>query len=141
LNADSTGPAEEPCAPRPRVIFDVQFDEGVLTVHLSNIGDLEATHVTTSLDKRITGLAGRRQINDLNILREIAFFPPQKTFTFLLDSAASYFARKEPTRFTATISYSDSAGNTYREEITHDLEIYRDLPYRVEGGGAAVPQG
>jgi len=112
----------------------VQFDEGVFSILMTNAGDSAATNVSTTLDKRIVGLAGTREINGLNILKGIKFFPPHKTFTFLLDSASSYFARKEPTKFTATISYSDSAGKVYTEKITHDLEIYRDLPYRVDDG-------
>jgi len=110
----------------------VQFDDGVFSILMTNVGDSPATKVSTVLDKKIVGLAGTREINGLNILKEIAFFPPHKTFTFLLDSASSYFARKEPTRFTATISYSNSSGTVYIEKITHDLEIYRDLPYRVD---------
>jgi len=116
---------------RPRVILDVQFDDGVFSILMTNVGDSPASRVSTVLDKKIVGLAGTKEINELNILKEIAFFPPHKTFTFLLDTASSYFARKEPTKFTATISYSDSSGNAYTERITHDLEIYRDLPYRL----------
>jgi hypothetical protein len=119
----------------------VQFDDGVLSILMTNLGDSAATKVTTTLDKKIIGLAGTKEINSLNILKEIAFFPPNKTLTFLLDSADSYFARKEPTRFTATISYSDAAGTTYSEKITHDLEIYRDLPYRVQDAGADQASG
>jgi hypothetical protein len=115
------------------VVFDVQFDDGVFSILLTNVGDSAATNVSTALDKKVFGLAGTREINGLNIFKEITYFPPNKTFAFLLDSASSYFARKEPTRFTATISYSDGEGNEYTEKITHDLEIYRDLPYRVGG--------
>lgn len=116
---------------RPRVILDVQFEEGVFSVALANIGDLPATEVSVTLDKKISGLGGAREINGLRIMKEVTFLPPRKTITFLLDSASSYFARKEPTRFTATITYSDGAGGSYADEMTHDLEVYRDLPYRV----------
>jgi hypothetical protein len=132
-SASSHESPETPGPARPRVILDVQFDEGVFSILMTNTGDSAATNVSTTLDK-IVGLAGTREINGLNILKDITFFPPHKTFTFLLDSASSYFSRKEPTRFTATISYSDSAGKVYSEKITHNLEIYRDLPYRVDDG-------
>ena len=113
------------------VILDVQFSDGVFSFVIENIGAIPATNVSTTLDKKIMGLGGTKTINDLRILKEITYFPPKKAFTFLLDSASSFFARQEPTRFTATISYSDSDGASYTEKITHDLEIYRDLPYRV----------
>jgi hypothetical protein len=131
----STSSPGAPETPRPRVILDVLFDDGVLSILMTNIGDSAATKVSTELDKKIVGLAGTKEINGLNILKEITFFPPHKTFAFLLDSASSYFARKEPTKFTATISYSDTAGKVYSEKITHNLEIYRDLPYRIDESG------
>ena len=131
MSASSPEQPETTSTSRPRVILDVQFDDGILSILMTNIGDSAATKVSTALDKKIVGLGGTREINGLNILKEITFFPPHKTFTFLLDSASSYFAREEPTTFTATISYSDSAGKAYSEKITHDLEIYRDLPYRI----------
>lgn len=114
------------------MILDVQFSDGVFSFIMENIGVIAATNVSTTLDKKIMGLGGTKAINELRILKEITYFPPRKRFTFLLDSASSFFARKEPTRFTATISYSDSNGTSYTENITHDLEIYRDLPYRVD---------
>lgn len=120
--------------PRPRVIFDVLFEDGILSFVIANIGDSSAIDVSTTLDKKILGLAGTREVNELSILKEIAFMPPNKKLTFLLDSSSSYFARKQPTQFTATIKYSDGAGESYTEKITHDLEIYRDLPYRVDEG-------
>ena len=76
------------------MILDVQFDDGILSILMTNIGDSAATNVSTALDKKIVGLGGTREINGLNILKEITFFPPHKTFTFLLDSASSYFGEK-----------------------------------------------
>jgi len=91
-SASSPESPETQSASRPRVILDVQFDEGILSILMTNVGDAAATKVSTALDKKIVGLAGTKEINGLNILKEIAYFAPHKTFTFLLDSASSYFA-------------------------------------------------
>jgi len=41
-------------------------------------------------------------------------------------------AAKQPTKFTAVITYSDQGRNDYGETISHDLSIYNDLPHTVE---------
>ena len=47
-------------------------------------------------------------------------------------SAATYFSTKQPTKFTAVITYSDGGKNSYRETISHDLSIYADLPHALD---------
>jgi hypothetical protein len=47
-------------------------------------------------------------------------------------SATTYFSTKQPTKFTAVITYSDANKNGYGETISHDLSIYEDLPHALE---------
>ena len=49
-----------------------------------------------------------------------------------MGSAAAYFSTKQPTKFTAVITYSDANKNSYGETIAHDLSIYADLPQELE---------
>ena len=49
-----------------------------------------------------------------------------------MGSAATYFSTKQPTKFTAVITYSDGGKNSYAETIAHDLSIYEDLPHALE---------
>jgi hypothetical protein len=116
---------------RPRVILDIDFSNGLFFMSIRNIGSQPAFRLRPKLDRRIVGLGGRKEVNKLNILKGIEFVPPGKEFRFLLDSAASYFARKQPTRFHVNLSYTDSSGKRYREKIGHNLEIYRDLPFTM----------
>jgi hypothetical protein len=122
---------ESEAVPRPEMIFDFEFEDGVLFISLRNIGGRPAHDVRTNVEPRISGLGGRMVLSDLPVLREIPFFAPGKCIRFLFDSSASYFARGEPSRISARITWSDQEGNEYAAVIRHDLEIYRTLTWRV----------
>jgi hypothetical protein len=128
-NRPLEGDRPDPREHRPKVILDIEFERGMLFIAMSNIGGESALKVTTKLDRRIMGLGGRKDMNNLKIFKGVQFFAPGKEVRFLLDSAHSYYSRRQPTKFTAEISYSDVSGKKYKENITHDLAIYKDLPY------------
>jgi hypothetical protein len=121
----ATAPAE-----RPEVIVDFIFEDGVLFVALSNIGARPALKVSVAFDPKFCGAEGMN-VASLALFKNVEFLAPHKTITTLLDSSAAYFARGEPTRIAATISYVGADGTRCRETMYHDLEIYRDLAYRV----------
>jgi hypothetical protein len=115
---------------RSDVIVDFVFDDGVLFIALSNIGERPARKVSVTFDPTFNGADGLN-VGGMTLFKNVEFLAPHKTITTLLDSSAAYFARREPTRITATISYVGADGARCRETICHDLEIYRDLAYRV----------
>jgi len=98
---------------------------------LKNIGDEPAVKVVTKIGGKILGPDGKKAVNDLNVFRSLEFFPPGKEFRILVGSAAAYFSSKQPTKFTAVITYSDGNKKGYDETITHDLTIYADLPHAL----------
>lgn len=112
------------------VIVDFLFEEGVLFVSLSNIGARPARKVTVAFDPNFRGADGLN-VASLPLFKNVEFLAPHKTITTLLDSSAAYFARGEPTQIAADVSYIDADGTRRRDTIHHDLEIYRDLAYRV----------
>ncbi len=85
----------------------------------------------TKIGGKIIGPDGKTELNGLNIFRGVEFFAPGKEFRILVGGAAAYFSSQQPAKFTAVITYSDEAKNSYGETITHDLAIYRDLPHEV----------
>ena len=119
-------------APRPEVIVDFVFENGVFFISIENIGDQPALKVTTTFDCKIVGLHGNHEISALPLFRLIEFLAPHKSIRTLLDSSSAYFSRNEPTRITAKITYSDSSRKTYKTKIHHDLEIYKDIAYVPE---------
>ncbi|MGA2199131.1 MAG: hypothetical protein ABSG45_04255 [Nitrososphaerales archaeon] len=112
----------------------MELEKGFFLIVLKNIGDEPAVKVTTKIGGRILGPDGKLVINDLNIFRGVEFFAPGKEFRIMLGPSVTYFSTKQPTKFTAAITYSDGNRNSYGETITHDLSIYKDLPHPVERG-------
>jgi hypothetical protein len=111
------------------VILDVIFDRGLLFLVLANTGDRPAAAVRVKFGERFSGVGGSKRIDRLALFRKLEFLAPRKTIEVFLDRSASYFARGEPTRLTATVSWRTSEGKRRRTAIVHDLEIYRDLGY------------
>lgn len=115
--------------PRPDVIVDFLFDDGMLFVAVSNIGAQPAQRVQVVFDPPFQGLGGTASIPDLALFRNIEFLGPQRSIRTLVDSSAAYFARHEPEQITATISYFDRSGEKFSCRILHDLAIYRDIAF------------
>jgi hypothetical protein len=114
---------------RPDVLLDVVFEDGLLYLALSNIGDAPAVGVSFELEPRLRGLGGTRDVAELALLRNVEFLAPGREIRTLLDSSAAYFGRGEPTKLVAKGSYRDASGRPYETTIHHDLAIYRELAY------------
>ena len=115
--------------PRPDVIVDFVFEDGVLFVAVQNIGSDPALRVHVVFDPPFKGLGGTKSIPELPLFRNIEFLAPARSIRTLLDSSSAYFARKEPERITVTTSYSDRSGQKFSCTMLHDLAIYRDIAF------------
>jgi hypothetical protein len=113
----------------PEVIFELLFDRGMLSLAVRNIGTRGAKKVTVSFDRRFTGLGGSKEISALPVFRNIEFLGPGREIVTLLDTSASYFARNQPTKIAARVSYLDADDRRYETTVEHDLEIFRDLTW------------
>lgn len=115
--------------PAPDVIVDFLFEGGILFVAVRNIGSQPAQQVRITFEPAFKGLGGTVSIPALPLFHNIEFLAPDRSIRTLLDSSAAYFARPEPVRITANISFSDRSGHKYSSAILHDLTIYRDLAF------------
>jgi hypothetical protein len=115
--------------PRPDVIVDFLFEDGMLFVAVQNIGSQPALQVHVAFEPPFKGLGGSVSIPDLPLFRNIEFLAPSRSIRTFLDSSAAYFARKEPQQITATASYSDRSGQKFSSAMRHDLAIYRDIAF------------
>ena len=111
------------------VILDVVFERGLLFLVLANVGDRPAHGVRVKFLERFTGVGGAKRIDRLALFRRLEFLAPRKSIEVFLDRSPSYFARAEPTRLTAAVSWRTADGERRRTTIVHDLEIYRDLGF------------
>jgi len=127
---------------RPDVIVDVDVRDGLFSILLRNIGSRPALNVTTIFDRSMSGLGGSKSISGMRLFKNLEFMAPGKVFEQFVDPLDVYAARKEPMRFTATVSYLDRDGRRYEEAIVHDLRIYAELGQaRVAEPPGVAPTG
>ncbi|MEZ5286230.1 MAG: hypothetical protein R2712_15760 [Vicinamibacterales bacterium] len=83
--------------------------------------------MTTTFDRAFRGLGGRKELVRLAMFREVPFLAPGKRLSQLVDTAHAFFARDEPRRITATVTFTDREKRRYTNVLPHDLDIYREL--------------
>jgi hypothetical protein len=118
-------------AARPDVILDVVFEDGLLFLALRNIGARPALRVETQFRRPLVGLGGAKEVSSIALFRRVDFLAPGREIRTLLDSTASWFGRRQPTKVVAEISYGDAAGERYETVVRHDLGVYREVAYPV----------
>ena len=116
----------------PDVFLDFVFEDGLLFVEIGNATLRPAELVEVKFGQSFNGLGGSVDFAKLRLFKRIEYLAPGRRIRALLDSSAAYFARKEPTKLTATIRFRDAEGKRHERAVTHDLAIYRDLPYVVQ---------
>lgn len=126
-------PTDQSVRGRPDVILEFLFDQGLLHLALRNIGDGPAIAISVKFDKKIFGLGGAKEISALPVFQRVEFLGPGREILVFVDQSHSYFARKQPSKISARVSYSGSEKRNYEVTINHDLEIYRELPYLARG--------
>ena len=113
------------------VVVDVVLEDGVLFLELANLADRPALNVRCSFDRPLVDLQGR-DVSELRVFRRVEFLGSRRRVRTLLDSVPGYFGREGAQR--ASLSRSNTSGRGRRAattKVTHDLELYRELAYRV----------
>ena len=116
--------------PDDGVIVDVVFEDGVLYVELANLAHRPALNVTCSFDPPLVDVEGR-DVSELRLFRRVEFLGPGRRVRTLLDSVAGYFEREAATRVAVAVEYERPGEARRATRVTHDLELYRELAYRV----------
>ena len=113
----------------PEVIVDFIFEDGLLFVAVENIGPKPALKVTTRFNRKFFGAGGNEDISGKAMFQNIEFLAPGKKIMTFVDTSTAYFARKEPDKISATVSWRDANGAAFKAKIDHDLAIYQDIAY------------
>ena len=116
--------------PDDGVVVDISFEDGLLYLELVNLGDRPALDVECSFDPPLVDLRGR-EVSKLRLFRHVAFLGPGRGLRTLLDSVPGYFGRKAPGRTVVTVAFERPGQRRRTTTVTHDLELYRELAYRV----------
>jgi hypothetical protein len=112
------------------VVVDVVFEDGVLYLELANLADRPALNVACSFDAPLVDVQGR-DVSELRLFRHVAFLGPRRRVRTLLDSLPGYFGRERATSVAVTVEYERPGELRCATTLTHDLELYRELAYRI----------
>jgi hypothetical protein len=124
---------------RPEVLVDFSVVDGLLSVHLRNVGSRSAHQVKTTFDCAFHGIERSKSIPAMRLFRKVEFMAPDKKLDHFIDSLAGYVRRKQPLQLVATVRYRDREGQRFEDRCAHDLGIYLELrDARIAG---PTPQG
>ena len=112
------------------VVVDVVFEDGVFYLELANLADRPALNVACSFDPSLVDVQGR-DVSELRLFRHVAFLGPRRRVRTLLDSLSGYFGSERTTSVAVTVEYERPGELRRATKLTHDLEIYRELAYRI----------
>jgi hypothetical protein len=112
------------------VVVDIAFEDGVLYLELANLADRPALNVACSFDPPLVDAQGR-DVSELGLFRHVAFLGPRRRVRTLLDSLPGYFGRERATSVAVTVEYERPGELRRATKLTHDLELYRELAYRI----------
>ncbi len=118
------------------VIFDVVFEDGLLFFELSNRAPVPVTKVVTAFRKPVIAPDGVTDLSRLNLFTKTEFLAPGKAIRAFVDSVSSYFARRQPNFVHVELTWRQGR-DARSAKISHDIRIYRDLPYIVGRGDSA----
>ena len=120
----------EPAAADDGVVVDVVLEDGVLYLELANLAERPALNVACSFDPALIDAQGR-DVSQLRLFRHVAFLGPRRRVRTLLDSLPGYLAREQTTSIAITVQNERPGEQRRSTNLTHDLELYHELAYRI----------
>ena len=111
----------------PDVIVDFEYDNGLLSIIIENIGNDPAYDTTIRFNKKIWGMQKTRDISSLDLFQSLRFLPPGKKIKTLIDSFQYYLAYKQPMNIDTHISFRNKTKQSFQNLIHHDLSVYKDI--------------
>jgi hypothetical protein len=112
------------------VVVDVVFEDGVFFLELANLADRPALNVACSFDPPLVDAQGR-DVSELGLFRHVAFLGPRRRVRTLLDSLPGYLGSERATSVAVTVEYERPGELRSATKVTHDLELYLELAYRI----------
>lgn len=113
---------------------DVIFERGLLFLAIRNNSSDPVFNVKTKFLTRIKfpPMASRPPLpylTDLPVFQNILFLAPHKEIRVFLDGYVSYMMTGQPMELKMTVEFDTPAGEHIRNNIFHNLEIYRGVGY------------
>jgi hypothetical protein len=116
-----------PPAGTAEVLLDVELTDGSLWLVLANPSEQAAFEVSVAFQGPLIGVGGDRDIAAMRVFRMLPLLRPKREIRIFVDVARSFFARRQPTRIEARVSWRSRAGERFSQAFAHDLAIWEDF--------------
>jgi hypothetical protein len=123
----TAGDDRPPSAGAAEVLLDVELTDGSLWLVLANPSDQTAFDVSVTFQAPLMGVGGDRDITQMRIFRRLPLLRPRREIRIFVDVARSLFARRQPTRLEARVSWRSRAGERFAQTFKHDLAVWEDF--------------
>lgn len=129
---------------RPDIFVDFEPRGSLFFLVLKNNSPIAATNLTFNFNKPLIGLIGiddpkklddrARDLRTINLFSNLTYLAPGREILVFLDRTDTFLARLgKDLLVKVDISFHNEEGNNFKKTIRHDLSIYLDLPYIIDG--------
>jgi hypothetical protein len=109
------------------VVLDVELLDGALWLVLANPSDQTAFDVAVVFRNPLMGVGGTRDISEMRVFRMLPLLRPHREIRIFVDVARELFARRQPTRFVAQVSWRARGRERFSQVFKHDLALWEDF--------------
>ncbi len=114
---------------RPYITVDIEFEQSVGWLVISNIGKLPATEVEITIVPELVAVRGRK-LSETILSKPIAYFPPGKILRSFVNVGRELLGKEGPKEFTARVSYSlPERQNRYTDTYSINIDFYSHRLY------------
>jgi hypothetical protein len=120
--------ADRPAPPgAAEALLDVELTDGSLWLVLANPSDQTAYDVSVAFQQPLIGVGGDRDVTEMRVFRALPLLRPRREIRVFVDVAREFYARRQPTRIEARVSWRSGAGERFSRVFEHDLAVWEDF--------------
>lgn len=108
---------------RPYVEFDIVYRDSSIYAELQNHGKTAAFDVHVSLEPQLNSIGGKRVSTLLR--NTIGMLAPGREISDFID-VSHQFHEQNQLQFSGTVTYRDTSGENYQEDVNLDLQYYKE---------------
>lgn len=112
----------------PNIIVDFELENELFFLRIANHSDVELLNISIRFNRIIYGLNKTIKLNNLHIFKNLKYLAPRKEIRIVIDHQDRFFHFNKKPIYLIRIDYKNTSGKSFRKNISHDLNIYRDLP-------------
>lgn len=120
---------------RPQIIVDIDMKIGrpIFDIRVKNIGNGVGYNFTSEWSPELLDANGHNH-SEMELFKNIEYFPPDKEIVTIFESTISFFQKKPPLPriYNVKVTYQDEYNKTYNATCIINLSVYENIIYIAE---------